>query len=633
MALRRKHTEDVPTTTQLEELRTILFGPEHEKLEEVSSRVVQPQLRTADVAEVLPESIAESFKRDSRLVGALRTPLKQCVAESVRETPEEYADALFPIMGPAIRRAVAEALKSWIQQANHAIEQSLSMRGLTWRFQAWRAGVPYGQYVLQRTLLYRVEHVYLIHSASGLLMSHVAQSDAAAKDEDAVSAMFTAIQEFVRDSFSRAERLHTAELGELTLWAVHGPSSVLVAVIQGSPPSALRYELEAILEQLEIAYSASLRDFYGDRAALPALDSELARCLVASARDPAPRARRRGPGPLLVAASLGALALAVWFVQSVRLDARRDRVVAMLEATPGIVVTQAERRGRTLVLRGLRDPLTPAVATIAAQAGWSGSAAASFEPYLSLEPALVYARARAVLDPPATVVMVLDGDTLSLSGAAPHEFRDVVRGASIAGVARIDASALGLDGDALIAELAARLSAPPTVSFAYAAGRLVVDGEAPAEFHTRLAAVAPEFPSIESVDSEGLLVSEDLRLRALADQVGRVTVPFAQGRTTLTADARAVLGRLVPTLREYAELARSRGVMPRIVVTGRSAPTGSDALNRRLEAARAQAVASALRSAGISASWLATRSQLASGASGERTTAATFTLSTGGAED
>ena len=142
---------------RLEELRDILLRPDQEKLDELRARIEEAERRTADVAEVLPDSVTTSFARDSRLISALRSPLRQCVSESVREDPEEYADALFPIMGPAIRRSVAEAFKAWVQQANQALEQSFSPRNLAWRFEAWRAGVPYGEYVLQKTLAFRVE--------------------------------------------------------------------------------------------------------------------------------------------------------------------------------------------------------------------------------------------------------------------------------------------------------------------------------------------------------------------------------------------------------------------------------------------------------------------------------------------
>jgi OOP family OmpA-OmpF porin len=117
---------------RLEELREILLRPDQEKLDELRARIEEADRRAADVAEVLPDSVTSSFTRDSRLIQALRSPLRQCVSESVREDPEEYADALFPIMGPAIRRAVAEAFKAWIQQANQALEQSFSPRNLAW---------------------------------------------------------------------------------------------------------------------------------------------------------------------------------------------------------------------------------------------------------------------------------------------------------------------------------------------------------------------------------------------------------------------------------------------------------------------------------------------------------------------
>jgi len=274
-------------STRLNELRHLLFGDEQKRIEEIGSRVEQAEFRVPDVAEVLPESITTSFNRDPRLIGALRAPVKQCVSESIRENPDDYADVLFPVMGPAIRRSIAEAFKGLTQQVNQAIEHSVSPRGLRWRLEAWRTGVPFTQYILQKSLLYRVEHVYLIQANSGLLISNVHRNDAEFKDEDAVSAMFTAIQEFVKDSFSQnvPQRLRTAELGELVLWAVHSPNCVLVAVIRGEPPERLRIRLQTMIERLEATHSDLLREFSGDRESVGAIDPELRSCLVESSRE------------------------------------------------------------------------------------------------------------------------------------------------------------------------------------------------------------------------------------------------------------------------------------------------------------------------------------------------------------
>jgi hypothetical protein len=111
------------------------------------------------------------------------------------------------------------ALRTLAQQINEAVEQSLTPRGLVWRMQAWRAGVPFGDFVLQKTLLYRIEQAYLISRENGLLIGHAQHEVARIKDSDAVSAMFTAIQDFVKESFSpdRTGRLETADMGEFTL--------------------------------------------------------------------------------------------------------------------------------------------------------------------------------------------------------------------------------------------------------------------------------------------------------------------------------------------------------------------------------------------------------------------------------
>ena len=605
--------------SKLDELRSILFGAAHERLEELEARVDRPEKRAADVAEVLPQSIEASFSRDSRLIGALRTPLRQCVAESVRENPDEYADALFPVMGPAIRRAVAEAFKGWIQQANQAIEQSLSPRGMRWRFQAWRAGIPFGQYVLQRTLLYRVEHVYLIHSASGLLIGHVQQADVAAKDEDAVSAMFTAIQEFVKDSFSGAEprRLGTAELGELTLWAVHGPSCILVAVIQGAPPTTLRSDLEAALERIETQHSRALRDYDGDREAMSSVQAELQPCLLSSSREPERAARPARLSPALATALLVGVALLGWFAYGLWLDARVARVAASLDRAAGIVVTSLERDRSRLLVRGLRDPMAAAVDVLAAEAGWRGTLDADFKPFLSLESEMILARATERLRPPAGVVLRLQDDRLVLSGVADAEWIEAARNATVNGVAGLDLDAVEIDAQALLNKLRELLDIPAGVTLSYDDGRLVAVGEAAQDFHERLS-VAPDLvPGISSVNTADLVVSERRRLETLANAVAQVTVGFGAEAAALGSEL-AKLDELAGDLSEYGQLAQLFGMQPRILVTGRSAATGPDGLNRRLERGRAEAVRAELVARGLPAGWFVVRSQLEDGMTGRR---------------
>ncbi len=134
----------------------------------------------------------------------------------MRRNPREIATAIFPVLGPAIRKAIAETMAGLVSSINRAVEQSFSVRGIKWRLEAWRTGVPYARILLRHALVYRVEQVFLIHSETGLLLSHAAPPELKVTDADLISGMLTAIQDFVADSFAEQESggLRTFSVGE-----------------------------------------------------------------------------------------------------------------------------------------------------------------------------------------------------------------------------------------------------------------------------------------------------------------------------------------------------------------------------------------------------------------------------------
>jgi len=261
----------------LDQLKELLFGAEKQALDSIAERVERREVRTVDVADILPEAIHQSHQKDAELVESLTQPVGECLQRAFRDDPQTYGDALFPVMGPAIRKSIMHALRTFTQQINEAVEHSISPKGLRWRWQATRAGVPFGEYVLQKTMRYRVEQAYLISRENGLLVGHVHHEASKIKDSDAVSAMFTAIQDFVKESFSpdRTGRLESADMGEFTLWAVHGPHALLVCVIRGVPPQSLRADLSAILERIHFRYGEAIREYKGDTSSVPEVEVEL----------------------------------------------------------------------------------------------------------------------------------------------------------------------------------------------------------------------------------------------------------------------------------------------------------------------------------------------------------------------
>ena len=101
-------------------------------------------------------------------------------------------------MGPVIRKAVAAALQEMVQNLNQVLSEGLSFRSWRWRVQAWRVGKSYAEYVLIKSLQYRVELVLLIHRETGLLLQDVCLPQVVREDPELVSAMLTAIYVFHR---------------------------------------------------------------------------------------------------------------------------------------------------------------------------------------------------------------------------------------------------------------------------------------------------------------------------------------------------------------------------------------------------------------------------------------------------
>src|SRR5579862_2800609 len=193
----------------LAELRAILLGPDRAAWENLRQRMDNPSRRAEDVASVLAEAVRLRSKghSDVKLRRALQPLLEEALQLSVQSNPRMLADALFPIFGKAIRKAITSELDGMLQALSQTLEQRFSWRSFQWRWESIRTGKPYAEIVVLRSLLYRVEQVFLIHRSSGLLLQHVAASSVEAaetKDPEMVSGMLTAIQDFARDSIRGA---------------------------------------------------------------------------------------------------------------------------------------------------------------------------------------------------------------------------------------------------------------------------------------------------------------------------------------------------------------------------------------------------------------------------------------------
>ncbi len=372
-------------------LRQLLLGPEQARLQELQRRMDDPAIRATELSQIVAEAIALRARRDRDLQSALNPLVEEAVRVSVERNPHLLATSLFPIIGEAVRKAVAHALRGMVESLNQVLERSLSWESLKWRAEALRTGKSFGEIALTRSLRYRVEQVFLIHRETGLLLQHVAAGAHAVQDTELISGMLTAVQDFVRDSFSgkATDELETMQVGEYTVWLQHGPVALMAAVVTGAPPVELRSLLQRTLEAIHDRFGAAMSAFNGDAATLAGTRPLLEGCLLGRHAGLSFKKTRKGTWALALLAIVVVLAIAYWWDQ----NRRWTRYITRLRSEPGIVLTSAEKTWGGYSVVGLRDPLAADPEQLLQTSGLNpDKVSARWEPYLSLDPEFALAR-------------------------------------------------------------------------------------------------------------------------------------------------------------------------------------------------------------------------------------------------
>jgi hypothetical protein len=403
------------------ELRTLLLAPEQTQLTELRNRIDHTETDAPSVSKVLAEAITLRGKQDERLTAALTPHVQTALTSSVRRNPHVIAEAIAPIMGPAIRQAIVRTLQGMMQSFNQTIDHSLSPKGLAWRIEAWRTERPFAEVVLLHTLRFRVEQLFLIHRDTGLLLHHVASDTAIIHDQQLVSGMLTAIQAFVQDTFStpRGQTLNTLEVGECRVLIEQGSQAILACVVRGTAPGYLRAQVQQTLESIQLDYADAFAAFDGNPSGFDATHDRLMECVQTQYETP-----RTKTSPMTwVAISLIVLAAAFWSWTSYQGNQRWQHLTQRIRTMPGVVVTTLEREGQTVTLEGLRDPLATDPADLLAEEGISrGHINSHWTPFHSLDPEFVGQRAALLLHPPETTTLRYDAGRLTASGTAPESW-------------------------------------------------------------------------------------------------------------------------------------------------------------------------------------------------------------------
>jgi len=408
---------------RMAELRSLLLVPTEQQLNELHARLFDPHRQLEEVSQVLPEAITVRAQEDNDLSVALAPAVPDALARSVRSNPQPAAEAIWPIMGPALRKAFSWKLKQLALSINRTISLSLTPRGWRWGWEAFTTGRSFTEVRLSHTLLFRVEEVFLLDMESGRLLGHVS-SGLGGESLDTVSGSLVAIQDLMRNSESNwpANQLERFQVGEVSVWMEAGPRAILAAVIRGSAPQELRELFRRTLNSIHLRYAPALEQPENNREQLGEIEGRLAECLQVAYQPETGWSQSRLT-PLRVITIVAVFALLIWGFFWLRERQHWNAYLERLKSEPGIVVTDVRKEGGKYIVSGLRDPLARDPNNLIRETKLEpASVVHQWQPFQALTSDFVLARAIRSLTPPKTLKLQFKDGVLYAEGFASHDW-------------------------------------------------------------------------------------------------------------------------------------------------------------------------------------------------------------------
>ncbi len=368
------------------------------------------------------------------------------------------------------------------------------------------------------------------------MLQHLVTTQVAVQDPDLVAAMLTAIQDFVKDSFSvqTGDGIKSLRFGELTIWIEEGPQALVAAMIRGNPPQELRLVLQETIEKIHLKLSREIKNFTGETEAFQLSKPYLEACLVIQYKSAAKQ------NYTYAWAFLGAIAIAcgTWGFFTIREQLRWHAYLQKLNSQPGIVVINSQQRYGKYFISGMRDPLAVDPNTLIQPTNLNPKIVISqWQPYLSLEPQFTVKRVEQLLRPPQTVSLQVD-----------HH------------------------------------------------GILNITGYAPRKWILEARKLWYFIPGITQFEDKNLVEIELRQLELYKKQIEQQILFFSEGTTELMPNEAEKLPNLLISIRKCIDIARYLGKNAHIQITGHTSSSGTEGQNRLLSQARANKILSYLKS-------------------------------------
>ncbi|MEG4105034.1 OmpA family protein [Microcoleus sp. S13_C5] len=313
----------------------------------------------ADIANAIAPEIGLAIKEQIRLdqesiAQALAPEMGKAITAQIKLERDSMVDALYPVIGSTISRYMAEAIKT----INEKVSNAISVEGFQRKIRSKVQGVSEAELILKESVPFTVQAAFLIHKASGLIISEVQNSESYQLESEMVAGMLTAIRSFVNECIvqpGESSELNQIEYGDSKILLEVAGYCYMAVVIKGEPPDSFIKKIRETVSNLILNYAQVIHEFNGDPGTIP---ESLHPC-IKTLFDPLQTEKSKKPPIALAAISLAALSLILvpWGIYQYRSSVERRleaNAIAALASTPELAVYRLDVAvdGKTLKLTG-----------------------------------------------------------------------------------------------------------------------------------------------------------------------------------------------------------------------------------------------------------------------------------------
>ena len=342
--------------TSADDLREILLRAERERSDDLAKQVADLERQVTD---------------KEALIALLMPVLGDVLRQKIRDARAEMIEALYPIMGQVVVRAVSEAIRDLARSVDAQMRTSLTPSAVLGRVRARLGGVSDGEMVLRQALPFTVAEIFLIQRPTGLLLWYASPQPAELRDSDVISGMLTAIRDFAQDAFGAVNdrELDEIQYGDRRIVIEAVQHVYLAVVVDGIEPPGFRAQMRSLLIDIQNQYEEVLRDYDGDASPLAPVETPLRSLFTPDAPTPTPsRGLTSGQKRILIGALVAVGLCLVLTCAAARAVAQwannlSKPTVIYIEVTPPLPPTATPSLTPTAVPTATVTPTTTATPT------------------------------------------------------------------------------------------------------------------------------------------------------------------------------------------------------------------------------------------------------------------------------